>query len=485
MAKKYSRKDFITLSTLAGTGLLLAACGSSENNEEKKSIITKPDSANKKSDIIYNVDLIKKEDKRYEELRKGYNKCINKYPLVIAMCTSTADVVEAVKYANEKKLPIAIKSGGHSLEGFSTNDGGMVINLSKINSVTFLDGDKIKVGPGCTVSMLYNKILPQKRIIPIGSCGTVALGGLTLGGGYGLFSRKYGLTCDNLLEATMVDGNGEIHSTKDNPELLWAIRGGGAGNFGVITELIYKSYPAPAIMQAYHFKAKKLDAERAKNILEKWFEFATQLPNSCFSAYVLNGNNLTILVTNFEKHTVALQTLLDKLALHTDEFKTGGPGKIAYMLKNYYGSLVPIYFKNSSAGLYKNFGELSEFISEILDKTVHTPGMMYQMNTLGGNIANPHFEKTSCYPHRAYNFIAELQTYWYALGKGEKLKKVSLEVLEILNKNGITAQYVNYCSLDFKNWETAYYGANYTKLQSIKKKYDTNNAIHHPQSIKI
>lgn len=176
--------------------------------------------------------------------------------MVIALCTTTADVVEAINYANENKLPIAIKSGGHSLEGFSSNDGGMVINLSKMNSVEFLAENRIKTGPGCTVSHLYNIILPKKRIIPIGSCGTVGLGGLTLGGGYGLFSRKYGLTCDNLLEATMVDGNGKIHSTKDDPELLWALRGGGSGNFGIVTELIYNSYPAPAIMQAHHFKAK-------------------------------------------------------------------------------------------------------------------------------------------------------------------------------------------------------------------------------------
>ncbi len=484
MHKKYSRKDFIKLGTLAGTGLLLAACGANDNEEQKKTIITKSDSATIKSENIYKVRLIKKDDSQYEELRKGYNKCINKFPLVIALCTTTADVVEAMNYANENNLAIAVKSGGHSLEGFSSNDSGMVINLSKMNTVEFLAENRIKIGPGCTVSELYNIILPKKRIIPIGSCGTVGLGGLTLGGGYGLFSRKYGLTCDNLLEATMVDGNGKIHSTKDDPELLWALRGGGSGNFGVVTELIYKSYTAPAIIQAHHFKAKKLNAERAKNILEKWFEFAAQLPNSCFSAYVLNGNNLTILVTNFEKHTEKLQTLLDTLALETDEYKTGGPGKIAYMLKNYYGSLVPIYFKNSSAGLYKNFDEISEFISDILHKSIHTPGMMFQMNTLGGNIANPEFEKVSCYPHRAYNFIAELQAYWYTAGKDEKLKKVSKEILDILSDNKITAQYINYCSLDFEDWETAYYGNNYKRLQAVKREYDSNNIIHHPQSIK-
>ncbi|HET6991479.1 MAG TPA: FAD-binding protein, partial [Bacteroidia bacterium] len=254
MAKKYSRKDFIKLSSVAGAGLLLAACGTSGNDQHKDSTFANPDSSKKdpgKDEKKTSVELIYNEDPRYSDLRKGFNKRINKYPLVIALCTSTNDVAEAIQFARKNKLEIAVKSGGHSMEGFSSNDGGMVINLSKMNSVEFLEDNKIKTGPGCTLSHLYDNILPKKRIIPAGSCGTVGLGGLTMGGGYGLFARKYGLTCDNLLEATMVDGNGMIHSTKDDPELLWALRGGGAGNFGVVTELIYQSHEAPENMQAH------------------------------------------------------------------------------------------------------------------------------------------------------------------------------------------------------------------------------------------
>lgn len=487
MSKKYSRKDFIKLSSLIGAGLFLDACGVSETHEKKDSPIAKTDSVKKDPGKIENkiaLELIQKGDPRYEELRKGFNKRINKFPLVIALCTSTNDVAEAIMYARKNNLAIAVKSGGHSLEGFSCNDGGLVINLSKMNSVEFLEDNKIQAGPGCTLSELYDQILPKKRIIPAGSCGSVGLGGLTLGGGYGLFARKFGFTCDHLLEATVVDGNGVIHSTKDDPELLWAIRGGGAGNFGVVTQLIYRSHEAPASMQAHHFKARKLSAERAKNILEKWFVFAAQLPVSCFSAYVLNGSTLNILVTNYEKHSEELQKLLDKLALETDEFRSGKPGMLSNMLKNYYGSHVPLYFKNSSAGLYKGFGDISEFISTVLEKVISTPGMMYQVNTLGGNIANADFEKGSCYPHRAYSFISELQAYWENPSREEKLKNVSTEILEALKNNGITAQYINYCSLDFREWETAYYGANYSRLQAVKKKYDADNFIRHPQSIK-
>jgi hypothetical protein len=480
-----SRKKFIKIASLAGAGILIAGCGNDENKTGTDSTAA-IDSSNSKNSTPEktSVDLIRKGDARYDELRKGFNKRIDKFPLVIALCTSTENVAEAIKYARKHKLEIAIKSGGHSMEGFSTNDWGMVINLSEMRAVEMLEDDKIKAGPGCTLSHLYDEILPHDRIIPAGSCGTVGLGGLTMGGGYGLFGRKYGLTCDNLLEATLVDGNGKIHSTNDDPELLWALRGGGAGNFGVVTELIYRSHPAPSTMQSHHFKSRKLDAAKAKMLLEKWFEFSAQLPDTCFSAYVLNGSTLNMLVTNFGTLTGELQTLLDTLALETDEFKAGVPTELAKKLKNYYGSLVPVYFKNSSAGLYKTFSDIEPFIEEVLDKIITNPGMIYQVNTLGGKIADPEFEKVSCYPHRAYNYISELQAYWETPSREEKLRNVSVEILDIIKNNGITTQYINYCSLEFEDWQHAYYGDNYSRLQAVKKKYDPDNFIRHPQSIR-
>jgi hypothetical protein len=487
VAKKYSRKDFLKLASVAGAGIFIAACSNDESKEKKDSVITPTysakDSVSATPDKI-SVELIRKDDPRYEELRKGFNKRISKFPLVIALCKSTKDVSEAILYARKNNLAIAVKSGGHSMEGFSSNDGGLVINLSKMNTVEMLEDNKIKAGPGCTLSHLYDEILPKNRIIPAGSCGTVGLGVLTMGGGYGLFGRKFGLTCDNLLEATVVDGNGVIHSTKDDEELLWAIRGGGAGNFGVVTELIYQSHPKPEKLQAHHFKSRKLDAAKAKTLLEKWFEFSANLPETCFAAYVLNGSTLNILVTNFGVLTDELQKSLDTLALETDEFRAGPPTELSKMLKNYYGSLVPVYFKNSSAGLYKSFSDIEPFIEEVLEKTIHNPGMIYQVNTLGGKIADAGFEKVSCYPHRAYNFISEIQAYWETPAREEKLRQVSVEALEIFKNNGITTQYINYCSLDFEDWEKAYYGDNYSRLQSVKKKYDPDNFIRHPQSIK-
>ncbi|MGZ3862981.1 MAG: FAD-binding oxidoreductase [Bacteroidia bacterium] len=484
--KNYSRKEFIKVSAATGAIFLLGACGF--DSEKKENVFAPKDSLldmGEDGSPEVKLDLVERNDPRYEALRKGFNKRIDKFPLVIALCTSTQEVAVAVKYAKENKLAIAVKSGGHSMEGFSCNDGGMVINLSKMNKVEFLDGNKIKVGPGCTLAGLYDTVLPEKRILPAGSCATVGLGGLTLGGGYGLFSRKYGLTCDHLLEATMVDGNGKIHSTKDNPELLWALKGGNNGNFGVVTEMVFKTQPAPPTMQAHYFKSKKLSAEQAAGILKVWMEIAPQLPETCFSGYVLNGSTLNIVITNYGDNTNELQILMKKMSEFTDEFHSSKVGRLARMLRNHYGSLKPVYFRNSSAGLFKGYKDVSAFITQIFEKVISNPGMIYQVNTLGGKIDDPVFEKNSAYPHRGFDFVSELQAYWYVPAGEKKLEDVTRDILRISAENRVTRQYVNYCSLEFSDWEIAYYNQNLARLRKIKEAFDPENNIRHPQSIKL
>ncbi len=487
MSKKYSRKDFLRTGSLAAAGLLLGACGN-DPVETKEIVSSPPIDTLATSDSVaenFDVDLIEPDDSRYNEFRNGFNKRIDSFPKVIALCTTTAEVAEAVRYARKYGLRIAVKSGGHSMEGLSTNSDGMVINLSKMNSVELLDNGAIKAGPGCTLSNLYDKILPMGRIIPAGSCGGVALGGLTTGGGYGLFSRKFGLTCDHLIEATFVDGNGKIHQAKDDQELLWALRGGGSGNFGIVTEMIFRSHQAPVTMQSHHFKARKLDANRAASILEKWFFYAEQLPESCFSAYVLNGGTLNILITNFEEHTDAVQIVIDGLTKETDEYKAGERNELAKKLKNYYGSKMPLNFRNSSAGFYRDFDHVSGCVDKVFKNIIDNKGMIFQINTLGGKIKDPEFEKGSCFPHREYNFISEIQAYWQEPYKELGLHEVTRNCLELLKECNVKAQYFNYCSLEFGDWRTAYYGKNYEKLREIKRRFDQDNFVNHQQSIEI
>lgn len=487
--KKIPRKEFIKVAVLGGVGLYLGACSSEDTKEvsssnEGKDTAASKDVSPKPNLVSNNVTYYKKGDEKYEELRPGFNKRIQKYPLIIALCKNTEGVAEAIQYANENNLPVAIKSGGHCFEAFSSNNDGMVINMSEINKVELADDNTVTIGPGCKLSQLYDNLLPKKRIIPAGSCGGVGVGGLTLGGGYGLFSRDLGLTCDSLIEVTMVDGKGKIISSKNDPDLLWACRGGGNGNFGVITEMKFQTHQAPDTFTSHRFKAQKLDAARAASILEKWFEITKELPLSCFCAFVLNNKTLTILLTNYREHNPEVQKAIDALSLLTDKTTIGEPKPLASALKTYYGIQYPIYFKNASAGLYKSYEDIRISMEQVLPIVTSTPGMIYQVNTLGGNIAKEEFVNASAYPHREYPYLSELQTYWDEPHQEAKLLKAFQQVQDVFLNNNISTQYRNYPDINFNNWSESYYGENYSKLQSLKKKYDPENLIRHEQSVK-
>ena len=475
MDKKYQRKDFLKLAVLAPLGIIAKPAEIFAKNLPGLYVL----------EAAANVDYYKKQDALYDVLRKGFNKRIEKFPAVIAVCKNTQGVAEAMQYAIKNNLPVAVKSGGHCMEGFSGNDNGLVINLSLLNTAEWVNNEIIKLGPGCLLANLYNIILPKGRIIPGGSCATVGIGGLVLGGGYGLLARKYGLTCDSLLGVTMVDGKGNIVHSDSDKELLWACKGGGNGNFGIVTELKFKTHPAPKTLQSFRFKTYKVDGIKAAIILKKWFEVTPTLPPGCFSAFVQNGKTVYILLTNADKHDAKVQQVVNSLSAISEKTSKTTPQPIAKALQVFYGRKEPLYFKNASAGLYKNFEEIEGIIEKVTQTVCTTPGMIYQVNTLGGNIVNSEFENNAAFAHRAFPYFSELQTYWDRPAQSKRLLDAFELVQKMFSNHGITAQYRNYPDINFTNWELMYYGSNYKRLQEVKKKYDPNNVIAHPQSIKL
>ena len=475
MPQKIDRKKFLELALLSPIAMAAKPLQflSDKKHGDKNGLM-------QEENVIY----YKAGDAAYEKLRKGFNKRIDKFPAMIALCKNNNGVAEAIRLAVQQNFPVAIKSGGHCMEGFSCNNGGMVICLSALKNIEWINNDTIKVGPGCTLAELYNALLPKKKIIPGGSCSGVGIGGLVLGGGYGLMARKFGLTCDSLQNITMVDGSGKIISAATDSDLLWANKGGNNGNFGVATEFTFKVHPAPAYMQSFRFKSYKTDVEKAKVILKAWFELTADLPTDCFSAFVLNGKTVYILLTNVGKHTEALQKIINELSAATQRTTKTARQPLAPALKTYYGRQQPMYFKNASAGLYKNFTAIEAFIDKVIATVLTSPGMIYQVNTLGGNIQNPEFETASAFPHRAYPYFSELQTYWETPKQEARLLEKFQQVQQVFINNGITAQYRNYPDINFNNWPEMYYGANYKKLQQLKNKYDPNNVFRYEQSIK-
>ena len=190
--------------------------------------------------------VVRRGDDGYDEVRQLYNGMIDKHPEMIARCTSVADVIAAVNFGRDNDMLVAVRGGGHNGPGLGSCDGGLMIDLSPMKGVRVdPDACTVRAEPGCTQGDVDHATHPFGLAVPAGIVSTTGIAGLTLGGGTGYLTRKYGLTIDNLIEADVVlaDGSLVTANAQQHPDLFWALRGGG-GNFGVVTSFLFRARPA-------------------------------------------------------------------------------------------------------------------------------------------------------------------------------------------------------------------------------------------------
>ncbi|RWE80398.1 MAG: FAD-binding oxidoreductase [Mesorhizobium sp.] len=221
-------------------------------------------------------EVILRDDAGYDEARKVYNGMIEKRPLLIARCADVADVIAAVKYARDNDLLIAVRGGGHNGAGLGICDNGLVIDLSMMKGVHVDPKTRtVRVGPGCNSGDVDHATHPFGLAVPAGIVSTTGVAGLTLGGGTGYLTRRYGLTIDNLVEADLVlaDGSVVTASKAENPDLFWALRGGG-GNFGVVTSFLFQAHPVNMIFGGPVF----WEAKDAMAVMQTYRDYLPEAP---------------------------------------------------------------------------------------------------------------------------------------------------------------------------------------------------------------
>ena len=219
----------------------------------------------------------------YEGTRKVYNGMINRRPDAILRCADPADVVTAVNFARKENLPVAVRGGGHNGAGLGVCDDGIVIDLSPMKAV-LVDPltNTIRAEAGCTQADVNHAAHSFGLAVPLGVVSTTGIAGLTLGGGTGYLTRKYGLTVDNLLEANLVLANGNrlTASASENPELFWGIRGGG-GNFGIVTSFLFQGRPVAQV-----FAGPMLwEMEHARELLPWYRDISPLLPEELYGLF--------------------------------------------------------------------------------------------------------------------------------------------------------------------------------------------------------
>jgi FAD/FMN-containing dehydrogenase len=222
----------------------------------------------------------------YAERQRLWNGMIDKHPAMIVRCAGTADVIASVNLAREHDLLLAVRGGGHNVAGSASCDGGMVIDLSDMRSV-WVDPDVpvARVEGGATLGDLDHETQAFGLAAPLGVVSRTGVAGLTLGGGYGWLTRKYGLSCDNLLSVDIVTADGQLRraSATENPDLFWAICGGG-GNFGVVTSFEFRLHPVgPEVMLLATFYPLAV----AQEGLRAFREYMATAPEDLFALAVL------------------------------------------------------------------------------------------------------------------------------------------------------------------------------------------------------
>jgi FAD binding domain len=286
------------------------------------------DNATAKLKQSFRGAVIERSDPNYDEARALYNGMIEKRPRIIARCADVSDVIAAVNFGRDNELLIAIRGGGHNGPGLASVDDGLVIDLSTMKGVRIDPAARTaRVGAGCTQGDVDHASHAFGLAVPAGIISTTGIAGLTLSGGHGYLSRKYGLTIDNLIEADVVlaDGSFVTASKENNSDLFWALRGGG-GNFGVVTSFLFQLHPVSMVFAG----PIAWDQKHARTIMQRYREFLPGAPEELGAFFGLKtilssapfpeqfwGKRMCLLMSCYdgseEKGKKALAPLLDAL----------------------------------------------------------------------------------------------------------------------------------------------------------------------------
>jgi hypothetical protein len=437
-------------------------------------------------------EIILPDDSNYDEARKVYNAMINKRPGMIVKCADVADVISAVNYGRENKLSVAIRGGGHNGGGLGLSDGGLVIDLSGIKFVR-VNAQKgtVRVGGGNVWGEVDHATHAFGLAVPAGIISTTGVGGLTLGGGIGYLSRKYGLTIDNLLEADMVlaDGTFVTVNAGQHADLFWAIRGGG-GNFGVITSFKFQAHPVDTV-----FGGPTLwPIERTNEIMEWYHRFIHNAPEE------LNGFIATMVIPGppFPAHLHKKQFCgivwcyagdLDKAnkifkpILAMDPlFEHVGPMPYPSMQKLFDGMLPPGLQWYWKADFFNELGPEIRNTHREFGSKIPTPLSqmhLYPISGAAGRVAND----ATPWAYRDAKYAGVIVGIDPDPANANKITRWCKEYWEALHPYSSGGAYLNFIMNEGQDRIKASYKHNYERLVRIKSKYDPQNFFRINQNI--
>jgi FAD/FMN-containing dehydrogenase len=457
--------------------------------------------------------VIRPGEAAYDTARRLYNTRFDaQRPAALAYVGNTADIAACLAFARRGGVPVSIRSGGHSYAGWSSGNGRLVIDVSRLAGISVsgsgATGSAV-ISAGARLIDVYDTLGARGMTVPAGSCPTVGVSGLTLGGGHGVASRAYGLTCDSLTGATVVTADGRVldADADQHADLFWALRGGGNGNFGVVTELRFRTHTAPPCVTGY----LTWPWSKVRQAIAAWQEWGPTQPDEIWSSLHLDcgaGGRPTLSVAAFSLGSYdGLRDAVDRLAAGPL-----GPASEVSLLRH------PSYAQamNAYAGCADRTAaqchlpgdvpgrtpqgrlgrETYTAASDFYDRSLSEAGIatlvdrMEQLTarpdggagsvafTALGGAVNRVPTTATAFTHRSSRYLAQ-----YLASDGLSRTDWLAGLHTALRPYASGAAYQNYTDPTLSTWRSAYYGPAAARLATVKHTYDPDRLFDYPQAI--
>jgi FAD/FMN-containing dehydrogenase len=431
----------------------------------------------------------------YDDARAIWNGMVDRRPGLIICCEDAADVVSAVRFVGDNGLLVSVRGGGHGIAGNSVCDGGVMIDLSQMKSVRVdAAAQRARVEPGATLADVDKETQAFGLAVPTGINSTTGIAGLTLGGGFGWITRKFGLTLDSLLSVEVVTADGELRvaSASENPDLFWALRGGG-GNFGIVTAFefrLHKIGPQVLAGLVIHpftdaemvLKSYRQALELAPDELTCW-AVMRQAPPLPFLPTEWHGKEVLILamcycgdIAEGEKATARLRSI------GTPIVDVVGPAPFAAWQQAFDPLLTPgarNYWKSH------DFVELSDATLGILTGAVRrlpSPECEIFIAHVGGAAGRVAADATA-FPQRSSHFVMNVHARWREQAMDRTCIGWARELFEAMRPHSAGTAYINFMPADEADRVQEAYGSSYHRLATLKRRYDPSNLFRMNQNV--
>ncbi len=441
--------------------------------------------------------VVRPADAAYEQARRGWNLLHAHRPAAVVYARDAEDVVQAVAWAREQGMPLRVRSGGHCLEGWNSVDDGLVVDVSELKGVeTDAGAGTVTVGAGLDQLEAVTALAAAGVAVPTGTEGSVGLVGATLGGGFGLLTRAFGMACDHLVAADVVVASGDVGAelltvdVAQHPDLLWALRGAGNGSFGVVTSLTYRVHP---LTEAILVTATWPGLSALAPLFAAWQSSAPHTDDRLTSQLEIHREEVVLFAV------LASGDGADALRLLAPVLGVGDPTvatRRAPWGEVYAGLQIPLEDEPASWVFASQLvsapfpPEAVEVVATFMAQAP-TPECNYFTNAFGGALRRAEPEGGAAFAHRDALFYAEPGAGWGERGGIPAADDPLTPVCRAWVADFAAAlapyvdgAYVNVPNAGMPDWERAYWGDGVDRLRAVKAAYDPHDVFSYEQSVR-